>query len=217
MARNLQILLIDQDPESRIGLKKQLSSMECAVVGEAHFGVEAISLARQLKPEAVLLHLEEPLARGLQTIEAICTTAPNSPVVVLSRLKETSHVQKAMVARAKDYLVQPADGGTIEKALRQAYQAAQSRQMVEPGDDATPPKAGAIITVCGTKGGIGKTTVATNLALSIRRLTEARVLIVDLDIVFGGSASARAGDRGPTGGGHRSAGYCRSTLRLCRR
>ncbi len=188
MARNIQLLLIDQDPESRISLKKLLSNQGCAIIGEAHFGVEAISLALQLKPEVVLLHLEEPLARGLQTIEAIGEVSPNSPVVVLSQLGSTPYVQKAMVAGAKAYLVQPVGDRAIHNALRQAVEAAQQRRVPEPGDDLVLPKAATTITVFGTKGGIGKTTLSTNLALSIRKLTEARVLVVDLDVVFGDAA-----------------------------
>ncbi len=188
MGKNIQVLLIDQDPESRIALKKQLSSVGCAVVGEAHFGVEAIVLAKQLKPETVLLHLEEPMSRALQTIESIGAVSPNSPVVVLSRMGGTPHVQKAMVAGAKAYLVQPAETHAIESALRQAYEAAQARLVREPDDSVPLPKAATVITVFGTKGGIGKTTLAANLALCIRRLTEARVLVLDLDIIFGDAA-----------------------------
>lgn len=188
MAKNLQVLLIDQDPESRISLKRQLSILECAVVGEAHFGVEAITLARHLKPEAVLLHLEEPLSRGLQTIESIGAVAPNSPVVVLSWLGDTQHVQKAMVAGAKDYLVQPVEDKQIEKALHRAHEMAWLRRVAEPDESAAMPKAATVITVFGTKGGIGKTTLATNLALSIRQLTQSRALLIDLDMVFGDAA-----------------------------
>lgn len=188
MTKNLQVLLIDQDPESRISLKKQLSTLGCAVVGEAYFGVEALSLARQLKPEAVLLHLEEPLARGLQTIESVGAVSPNSPIVVLSHLGETPHVQKAMVAGASAYLVLPVDGKEIESSLRRAYETAQSRRVEEPDDSVVLSKAATVITVFGAKGGIGKTTLATNLALSIHQLAQSRVLLVDLDVVFGDAA-----------------------------
>jgi pilus assembly protein CpaE len=187
MSKNLQVQLINQDLESTLALKKQLTNLGCAVVGESHFGVEAISLAQKLKPESILLHLEEPVARALQTIEAIGSVAPNSPVVVISNLGATSYVQKAMVAGAKGYLVEPVDAKTIQRALQQAYQNAQARPAVEP-EDSELPKAGTVITVFGAKGGIGKTTIATNLAIGIQKLSDARVLLVDLDVQFGDAA-----------------------------
>jgi pilus assembly protein CpaE len=187
MSKNLQVQLIDQDLESTISLKKQLTNLGCAVVGESHFGVEAIALAQALKPESILLHLEEPVARALQTIEAIGSVAPNSPVVVLSHLGATSYVQKAMIAGAKGYLVQPVDAKAVQRALQQAYQGAQSRPAVEP-ETGELPKAGTVITVFGAKGGIGKTTIATNLAIGVQKLSDARVLLVDLDVQFGDAA-----------------------------
>jgi pilus assembly protein CpaE len=187
MSRNLQILLIDQDVESMISLKRQLNSNGCAVIGEAHFGVEAISLAQINRPEAILLRLDEPVARALQTIEAICTVAPNSPVVVLSHLGTPAYIQKAMEAGARGYLVQPVDTKSIYQALLKAYETAQERPAVDP-EPGRMPKAATVISIFSTKGGVGKTTIATNLAISIQKLTEAWVLLIDMDVIFGDSA-----------------------------
>jgi pilus assembly protein CpaE len=163
MSRNLQILLIDQDVESMMSLKRQLNSSGCAVIGEAHFGVEAISLAQINRPEAILLRLDEPVARALQTTEAICTVAPNSPIVILSHLGTPAYIQKAMEAGARGYLVQPVDNKSIYQALLKAFETAQERPAVDP-EPGQMPKAATVISNFSTKGGVGKTTIVYQFA-----------------------------------------------------
>jgi len=63
-----------------------LGSLAAGVVGEAAYGIEASRLAAELQPDVVLLHVEEPLAVALRTLELVQRAAPRATPLVVSRL-----------------------------------------------------------------------------------------------------------------------------------
>src|SRR3990170_7649020 len=78
-----------------------------AVLGEAGYGIEAVSLAKDTEPDVVVIAIEEPLIRALQTVEAMADLLPGSPIVAYSSIRDPSSMRKAMLAGAKDYLPSP--------------------------------------------------------------------------------------------------------------
>lgn len=186
MGRNVQVLLVDPDSDHRELVKRALAQRSIAVVGEAHYGVEASRLAGALQPDAIFVHLREPFALSLRTLEAVQAAAPCATPLVISKDLTPQTVQKAMLAGARGYIVSPVVPETLEATLvtaRARHQALMDRAKSPVQSDL--PAAGAILTVFGPKGGVGKTTLAANLALSIARQTSAPVVLVDADVQFG--------------------------------
>src|SRR5438105_8695625 len=94
-------------------------------------------------------------------------------------------VRKAMMAGARDFLARPVRPEILRESVLKAMEAEENRRLRKSGQLAAAPTAGTVITVFGAKGGIGKSTVATNLAVSLASSTDAAVCIVDLDNGFG--------------------------------
>src|SRR5215208_3328796 len=176
MARNPKVIIVDQSLEGRSELHKMLSIAHIAVLGEAGYGVEAHSLVEDVQPDVVLVGVEEPVARPLQTIESLYATFPALPIIVYSSLQDGPSVRRAMLAGARDYLTQPMDAETLTNSIRMIL-----AQEAPP----LPTAGGTVITVFGAKGGIGKTTIATNLASAFVRETGQSVALVDMDTRFG--------------------------------
>ena len=65
MARVPQIIVIDPDRESTAEIQKLLSRLGFGVLASAGYGVEAFTLAHQLKPDVILMRVEEPLVRPI--------------------------------------------------------------------------------------------------------------------------------------------------------
>jgi Flp pilus assembly CpaE family ATPase len=113
---------------------------------------------------------------------SVILAAPSTPDTVL----------QAMRAGVRDLLDPGADPDTIRVMLERASLAAAGRrrglapQASEHMDNAAP---GRIIAVMSPKGGVGKTTVATNLAIGLGKTAPMSVVIVDLDLQFGDVAS----------------------------
>ena len=187
MARNVQVLIVDEARERRMALKRQLALAGFAVVGEAGFGQEAVVLARELAPDIVLLAFEEPLARALRTIESLALAAPQAPIIAVSALSSGEEIRKAMVSGARDYIVRPFSQQRMQEAIRGVLQfdeRRRERQDVESDE----VEQGTVVTVFGAKGGVGKTTLAANLAVSLGLITARKVALIDLDMHFGDAA-----------------------------
>ncbi|MGO8673237.1 MAG: ANTAR domain-containing response regulator [Capsulimonadaceae bacterium] len=103
---SLRILIADDEPIIRLDLRKTLENMGHQVVAEAGDGSKAVELAREFKPDIVILDIKMPELDGIDAAKMI-TTDGIAPVLLL-----TAYSQKDLVDRAKDagvfaYLVKP--------------------------------------------------------------------------------------------------------------
>jgi pilus assembly protein CpaE len=189
MAGNPRILVVDQDFETRAELQKGLVRASFIVVGGVGYGAEALSLAAELKPNVVLVGVEDPPARAHQTIESLAELLPDSPIVAYSSQTDAESARRAVVAGARDYLTKPLKTDEVIKAVRTALSQQERRRALRSGEAVTGPKsAGMVITIFGAKGGIGKTTMAINLAAAFVTINAGSAVVVDVDTVFGDAA-----------------------------
>lgn len=185
MPRTPEVIIIDPDFITRADVKRALQLAHFTVTGEAGYGIEAVTVAREHQADVFLVSLEEPIARAVQTIEALSDAAPNTPVIVYSSLADAGSVRRAMVAGARDYLVKPVKPDDLSRAIYGILEQEERKRLRLTGQDHEPSARGTVITVFGAKGGIGKTTISTNLATSLVKITGASVCLVDMDTRFG--------------------------------
>src|SRR5664279_2965361 len=97
---------------------------------------------------------------------------------------EQEYLRRAMMAGAKNYLTKPFTGDELVNAVKDAYSREQKiRSTLRAKTGVRAP--GKVISVFSGKGGVGKTTLAVNLAVALSRRPETRVAIVDADLQFG--------------------------------
>lgn len=185
MPRTPEVIIIDPDFITRADVKRALQLAHFTVTGESGYGIEAVTVAREREADVFLVSLEEPIARAIQTIEALADVAPNTPAIVYSSLADAASVRRAMVAGARDYLVKPVRPDDLSRAIYGILEQEERKRLRLTGQDEEPKARGTIITVFGAKGGIGKTTISTNLATALVKITGANVCLVDMDTRFG--------------------------------
>ncbi len=188
MGRNPLVMIIDQDARQREEVQAMLTPARLAVVADCGYGIEAASLAEETHPDLVLISLEEPLPRAIQTIKAVRDIRPDAPVVAYSSVTELRVVRQAMQAGVKDILSSPLKAGELLAAIETAMvgsEEEEDRIRPDAASNGRRKSAGTVLTIFGAKGGIGKTTIATNLAAAIARDSESSVLVIDLDTRFG--------------------------------
>jgi pilus assembly protein CpaE len=185
MARNPRVIIIDQDQVARSEVQKMLALSGFAVLGEAGYGIEAVSLAKETEPDIIVIALEEPVVRALQTVEAVADLLPQSPVVAYSSIKDPASIRKAMLAGVADYLVTPVREEDLVNSIHGVLAQEERKRARIAGEMDEPVACGTVLTVFGAKGGIGKTTISTNLATAIVQKTGQSVALVDLDTRFG--------------------------------
>jgi pilus assembly protein CpaE len=184
MSRNPKVIIIDQDPSSRAETQRMLALSGFAVMGAAGYGMEAITLAKETDPQVIVASLEEPIARSLQTIESVADVLPTVPIIAYSSISDPNTIRKAMQIGIKDYLVAPLKEEDLSRSIFTVLAQEERRQQRLTGE-VEAQAFGTVLTIFGAKGGIGKTTIATNVAASLVQKTGQSVVLVDLDTRFG--------------------------------
>ena len=185
MPKNLEVVVVDPDVNSRADTNRALTIARFSVSGEAGYGIDAVTMARDKNPDVIVLAMEEPVARSTQTMSSLADALPETPIIVYSSLSDAASVRRAMVSGARDYLVKPPRPEELARAIYSVLEYEERRRTRMTGDTASSAARGTVITVFGAKGGIGKTTIATNLATALCKNTNSSVAIVDMDTRFG--------------------------------
>lgn len=184
MARTPAAIIIDQDVQSRFEVKQAVVSSGLTLAGEAGFGQEAIALAGDVRPDLIFIALNSPMERPLQTIESLAAMLPATPMLAYAKAPDTDAWRNAMRAGIRDLIPMPLRPEALRDAVLKAMAAEENRRLRLHGDVEVQPAAGTIVTIFGAKGGIGKSTVAVNLAVAFAQ-QGASTIIVDLDTGFG--------------------------------
>src|SRR5215218_6981043 len=117
----VRILITDDHGVVRQGLRMFLSlDPQLEVVGEAENGEEALAMARELKPDVVLMDLLMPLMDGIAATEAIRRELPEVEVLALTSVLEDVSVSGAVRAGAIGYLLKNTDADALGRAIKAA-------------------------------------------------------------------------------------------------
>ena len=101
----LRVLVVDDHPMVRAGLRSMLSGDEVEVVGEAGSGAEAIERAVALVPELVLLDVALPDMDGVEALTRIKAGAPRAAVLMVSMHDDPAMVRRTVEAGAAGYVL----------------------------------------------------------------------------------------------------------------
>jgi pilus assembly protein CpaE len=179
----LKVLLVGQNDETLAALQPLLSSENLEIAARSTFGPAALTWAKISKPDLVVVVADDGLARPVSTIQTLARGNPEWTIVALADHFEPEVVRQAMLAGARDVLVRTSHPDELRQALWTARKADVTRRAAD--EHALGHGAGTVVTLCGVKGGIGKTTIAVNLALSLASETGRSVALVDLDLPYG--------------------------------
>jgi DNA-binding NarL/FixJ family response regulator len=100
----MRILIADDHALFRDGLRSLMEAHGVDVVAEAANGQEAIELARQHRPDIVLMDLTMPVMGGLEATRAISAEMPETNVVVLTASEEDADLFEAVKSGAQGFL-----------------------------------------------------------------------------------------------------------------
>jgi DNA-binding NarL/FixJ family response regulator len=130
------VILADDHPVVREGVKMLLEREKLEVVGEASNGFEAITLAQQLRPDVVLLDVAMPMLNGLSAIEQIKRVSPRSKTVLLTMYTDEHYVLQALRAGVK---------GCVSKAQAAEHLLEAIAEVCAGGVYLSPSVSGAVV------------------------------------------------------------------------
>lgn len=174
----------------------QASGGTCIAVPSHPLPAEPAQLLAQLQhdslPDILVLDATRAPGEALALAARFDRELPGTGVVLIGDPAEISVA--AMRAGVRDVLAPDTDTEALRIALDRVGQAVLARR-TQAGGVAVPAVGamnvpGRVLTVLSPKGGAGKTTVATNLAIGIAQSAPGSVVLVDLDVQFGDVATA---------------------------
>src|SRR5688500_16599930 len=140
-------------------------------------------------PDVLLVGPHAPAPEVFTLASRLDVQSPGIAVVLMAE-PSPEMWQAAMRAGIRDLLPPSASIPEIHDALERASLAANGRRRVLRPASETDRYAGRVITIASPKGGVGKTTVSTNLAIGLTAAAPQSTVLVDLDVQFGDVASA---------------------------
>ena len=199
MPDQIRVLVVDDIPETRDHLTKLLGfEPDIDVVGSASSGHEAVEMAARLRPDVVLMDINMPDMDGIAATEQLSSAVPTAAVVMMSVQGEADYLRRSMLAGAREFLVKPFSSDELNASIRQVSARERdklSRMAVMPvaaGSNGgggprsgEPGESGTVVAVFSPKGGVGRTTVAVNLAVAAANELGKSVVIMDASFQFG--------------------------------
>src|SRR5262245_34484480 len=159
-------------------MKGYLTSLGVKVAGEADNLAAGLGLVNGLHPEILILELALPADAALETVHALKIEHPAMGVIITAQDASPQLILRCMRSGAQEFLTRPVDNRELGEAVRRlsglARRSAGGRR-----------RAGRTIAVFSSKGGVGVTSVATNLAVAAAKNLKKNTVLVDLNLQMG--------------------------------
>ena len=179
MKEAIQVVLVDPIEESRQSLRRLFEGLPNVWVSEVcttYAG--AAKRVAETAPALVVVEIDEDPAQAINLVSTISQNCPGVAVLPASRVRDSSIILKVVRAGAREFLTLPAHADELLEIIL---------RLLNRHDDAASPagKAAQVIAVTGAAGGIGCTTLAVNLAVTLARSSDQEVVLSDFDLMLG--------------------------------
>jgi pilus assembly protein CpaE len=179
MKSMIRVVLVDPVEDSRQALKRLLGGISSVWIAEVcgTYPAAAKSVAEN-SPDLTLVALDGDPDQAILLIQSIVRANPAAVVLPASRFRDSDTILRAIRAGAREFLTLPADLdellGTIERLVPVNHSAGN-----------TARRGSQVIAITGASGGIGCTTIAVNLAVTLAKDPEHTVVLADFDLLLG--------------------------------
>jgi pilus assembly protein CpaE len=178
----LTVVLVHRDDYERGQLRLALESLKSVqIAGERNDMRAGLALANQVRPSILILDMAHPVEETLNAAAQYKLDHPESAIFLATEVFDPDTLLRALRAGAQEVLRRPLDRSALREAVERVSRAAAKKS----GGSGSSRS---VITCFCNKGGSGVSTAATNLALSLRRLTSREVALADLDYQSGDAA-----------------------------
>lgn len=135
----IRILLADDHHIVREGIRTFLQARkELTIVGEAENGSDAVRLARELKPDIVLMDVNMPVMNGIEATRAIRDTGLSIKILILTVLTNQTYITELMSAGAQGYLRKDTNPTDLVKAIKAVHTGHLSFNIPPPAEETLP-------------------------------------------------------------------------------
>lgn len=176
-----RILIVDDDIDTLrlVGLMLQRQGYQILA---ANHGAQAIALAKKEKPDLILLDVMMPDMDGFEVTRRLRADPETEiiPIIMFTAKTQIDDKVTGFESGADDYLTKPTHPAELLAHVKALLARSKKlRQAAQPAEAVSPRKRGKVIGVLAAKGGLGVTTVALNLGVSLRKQSGQSVVVAD--------------------------------------
>ena len=175
------VLAVDESSILSDSANEIPGSERIQVVGVAHNEEEVEVQIQQWSPDIVLLDADDPDYNALDLTQRLAFQYADVSVILMSSDQSPTQLRRAMLAGAGDYLIKPVDAETVINTILNIAEVQEQKRLHRAGDRIVPRHTGQLIAFIAGKGGIGRTTLATNLAVAAAQELGKKVALVGLE------------------------------------
>ena len=175
----LGFIIIDSDRDTRTDLRHHVEAQGFKVLAESTDFESVLQFVQGLAPDVVLLELPAASTDPMELINAVRTELPNAGVIVTATDPSPQLILSSMRNGADEFLTRPIVPEELDTAVEHMF-----KNKKRPTESKSAR--GTIISLFATKGGIGTTTVAANLAVALAQ-RDRKTLLLDLNFQMGES------------------------------
>ena len=189
----IKVMVLENDSSRKMELENILSNIEYILFSQDAETHDDVMRILDIDDVDIILISNSFLGDGYKLAEEITTEHSNKSVIILEDEIKEETMHKAIFSGAKDVVIRPIGPTKLMDSIYKAYELNKKRTEVHRDTSVRVKRKselGQVITVFSTKGGVGKTFVSINLAVTLSRETKKRVVIVDLDLDFGSASLA---------------------------
>jgi pilus assembly protein CpaE len=168
------------------------SEDDVLILGVVRDVTQVIASIGRLSPDLILVDIGSGIVERADLFEHLVAVAAGASIIVMAVMNQMELVRQATLRGAHSFLLKPFSEGELLSSVRQAYELTVQRRAslaqisaLPSGPDPEPTPALEMITVFSPKGGVGCTTIATNLAVALRTVTGKSTILMDGDLGFG--------------------------------
>lgn len=177
MSGTLRISICDPDESTRDDLKKFLIGMERVWLEADCSRYEFfLDIVAQTTPDVAIIDIDSDEDKALQLVESVARNHAACGIVVVSRRTDGQLILKSMRSGAREFLNSPVKIDELMGALD---------RVSATSDGTKRSNSGSVISVAGASGGVGTTSIAVNLAVSLAQNPDRSVALIDLDLALG--------------------------------
>lgn len=179
----INVLLISKMDSNITAMKSMIDDEAICVIGESTGGSAALGHIENLSPDIIIMTLGAGDTDVLSLAERIILHRPRTYVILLAEYLDVDILQGALQAGVHNVIQFPKTSKEFGEYIKTVYKNEKTR-IESLNSKQNLSWMSRVITVFGAKGGLGKTTIATNLAVKLAENSK-KVALIDLDLQFG--------------------------------
>ena len=155
--------------------------------GEALSTADLLKLIEEQSPSIAIVNFSIDESSTLDLIENVSVNRPDTEIIAIGKADtDKGQIKELMKRGAREYLAMPVNKDELLSSIQYIISLVQKKKVSKQSrEEGLKSHHSRVLTIFSTKGGVGRSLIACNLACELAAMTKEKVVLIDLDLQFG--------------------------------